>query len=612
MKLISRKSWRKSVLARSVSVLSKPDRKKVMAVVVIQISLGALDLLGVALIGVLGALAVNGVQSRPPGDRVNQILQVLGVADEQFQIQAAVLGLTATVVLIVRTICSIFFLRRTLFFLSRRGAQISATLVAKLLSQSILAIQSRTSQEILYSVTIGVGSITLGVLGTIVSLISDVALLSIMAVGLFIVEPTLAFSTFAVFSAIAYVMYWLTQRRAHILGAQNAQFSVESNEKIMEVLLSYRESVVKNRRYFYSREIGKIRVKLANSTAEAAFLPYISKYVIETTLVLSALGISAVQFMLQDAAHAVATLSVFLAAGTRIAPAVLRVQQSALGVRASLGAAGPTLDLIDSLHNVEDLEETSDSVETEHLDFLPSISVENINFSYPGEEIRAIDNVSFNVASGTSVAIVGSSGAGKTTLVDLLLGILKPDSGTILVSGENPKGAISKWPGAISYVPQDVMISNGTIRENIGLGYPSEFVVTELVNSAIRIAALNQYVSKLTKGIDTPIGERGVKMSGGERQRLGIARAMFTKPALLVLDEATSSLDGETEASVAEAIQELNGKITVVIIAHRLSTIVNSDLVIYLENGKLIAKGTFNEVRNQVPDFDKQAKLMGL
>ena len=156
------------------------------------------------------------------------------------------------------------------------------------------------------------------------------------------------------------------------------------------------------------------------------------------------------------------------------------------------------------------------------------------------------------------------------------------------------------------------MISNGTIRENIGLGYPSEFVVTELVNSAIRIAALNQYVSKLTKGIDTPIGERGVKMSGGERQRLGIARAMFTKPALLVLDEATSSLDGETEASVAEAIQELNGKITVVIIAHRLSTIVNSDLVIYLENGKLIAKGTFNEVRNQVPDFDKQAKLMGL
>ena len=277
MKLISRKSWRKSVLARSVSVLSKPDRKKVMAVVVIQISLGALDLLGVALIGVLGALAVNGVQSRPPGDRVNQILQVLGVADEQFQIQAAVLGLTATVVLIVRTICSIFFLRRILFFLSRRGAQISATLVAKLLSQSILAIQSRTSQEILYSVTIGVGSITLGVLGTIVSLISDVALLSIMAVGLFIVEPTLAFSTFAVFSAIAYVMYWLTQRRAHILGAQNAQFSVESNEKIMEVLLSYRESVVKNRRYFYSREIGKIRVKLANSAAEAAFLPHISK-----------------------------------------------------------------------------------------------------------------------------------------------------------------------------------------------------------------------------------------------------------------------------------------------------------------------------------------------
>lgn len=607
-----RTTWRRSVLGRSVSVLSESDRRKVLAVIVIQIVLGILDLLGVALIGVLGALAISGIQSRPAGYTVTQILDFFGIAGAQFQIQAAVLGGVASLVLIFRTACSVFFIRRILFFLSRRGSQISANLVSKLLSQSILAIQVRSSQEILYAVTAGVSVITLGILGTIVSLISDLALLSIMAIGLFVVDPTIAISTFVVFSLIGLVMYWTTQRRAHILGEESARFNVQSNEKIMEVLYSYREAVVKNRRNYYSREIGKVRLKLANTAAETAFLPNISKYVIETALVLSALGISAIQFLLQDATHAVATLSVFLAAGTRIAPAVLRVQQCALGVRSSLGAAGPTLDLVDSLKTVMDLKEVTDNVAIEHIGFIPDITIENMSFSYPEKRSEAVKNLNFRVEAGKFVAIVGSSGAGKTTLVDLLLGVLKPTSGKILISGLDPQSTISKWPGAISYVPQDVMISNGTIRENVGLGFPTNVVTDDLVNSALKVASLGDYVKELTEGIDTAVGERGVKMSGGQRQRLGIARAMFTKPALLVLDEATSSLDGETEASVASAIQNLNGKVTTVMIAHRLSTVKNADLVVYLHNGELIAQGTFNEVRGKVPDFDRQAKLMGL
>jgi ABC-type multidrug transport system fused ATPase/permease subunit len=607
-----RTTWTDSVLARAVHVLSRQDRRKVLAVIMIQIALGILDLLGVALIGVLGALAVNGIQSRPAGDRVTQILDFFGIAGAQFQTQAAVLGGVASLVLIFRTACSVFFMRRILFFLSRRGAQISANLISKLLSQSILAIHVRSSQEILYAVTTGVSVITLGILGTIVSLISDLALLSIMAFGLFVVDPTIAISTFVVFSLIGLVMYWTTQRRAHILGEESAQFNVQSNEKIMEVLYSYREAVVKNRRNYYSREIGKVRLKLANTAAETAFLPNISKYVIETALVLSALGISAIQFLLQDAAHAVATLSVFLAAGTRIAPAVLRVQQSALGVRSSLGAAGPTLNLIDSMKAVKDLEEVTDNVEIEHFGFIPDITIENMSFSYPKKDSEAVRNLNLRVEAGKFVAIVGSSGAGKTTLVDLLLGVLKPDSGKILISGHDPQSTISKWSGAISYVPQDVMISNGTIRENVGLGFPTNVVTDDLVNSALKIAALDEYVKELVENLDTPVGERGVKMSGGQRQRLGIARAMFTKPTLLVLDEATSSLDGETEASVADAIQNLKGKVTVVMIAHRLSTVKNADLVVYMHNGELIAQGTFNEVRDKVPDFDRQAKLMGL
>ena len=175
-----------------------------------------------------------------------------------------------------------------------------------------------------------------------------------------------------------------------------------------------------------------------------------------------------------------------------------------------------------------------------------------------------------------------------------------------------PLDAISKWPGAVSYVPQDVIITNGTIRENVGFGYPIDIATDELVMKALKIAHLDSFIAGLPFGIDTPVGERGTKISGGQRQRLGIARAMFTNPHLLVLDEATSSLDGETEANISDSIHELRGSTTVVMIAHRLSTVRNADLVVYMDSGRILSKGKFEQVRAEIPDFDNQAKLMGL
>jgi ABC-type multidrug transport system fused ATPase/permease subunit len=172
--------------------------------------------------------------------------------------------------------------------------------------------------------------------------------------------------------------------------------------------------------------------------------------------------------------------------------------------------------------------------------------------------------------------------------------------------------AISKWPGAIGYVPQDVMISNGTISENVSLGYPKESVKESLIWPALEVAQLAPFVKALPSQLETPVGDRGTKISGGQRQRLGIARAMFTNPQLLVLDEATSSLDGETESQISDAIHHMKGIRTVILIAHRLSTVREADVVLYLEDGKLVASGTFEEVRDKVPNFDHQATLMGL
>jgi ATP-binding cassette, subfamily B, bacterial PglK len=597
---------------RAFQVLSRKDRQKILIVVVLQVFIGVLDLLGVIAIGILGALSVTSVQSQQPGSQVTAALEFLQLTDSSFEFQILVLSVGAVVLMVSRTVISIVFTRRILFFLSNRGAAISATLVSRLLSQSLIVIQKRTSQETLFAVTRGVEYVTLQILAPAVVLVSDVALLLVMGIGLFVIDPITAVITFFVFIAIGYVLYSFMHVRATKLGTRSSALNILSNEKIVEVFSSYRESLVRNRRDYYAREIAKYRFDLARTSAEMNFLPYVSKYVIETSVVLGALIIGLVQFYLQDAAQAVATLAIFLAAGTRIAPAVLRVQQGSVLIRGSMGQAAPTLELIEELGNTQLTENTEDKVDVLHDGFLSEVVLTNVSFTYPNNKVPTISNISLTIPPGKSVAIVGPSGAGKTTLVDLLLGVLPPNSGRVQISGQSPESAVNKWPGAISYVPQDVVIAAGTIRENVAMGYPISEATDELVFSALKVAKLDGFVESLPDGLETQVGERGTKISGGQRQRLGIARAMFTRPQLLVLDEATSSLDGETESDISSAINSLRGSTTVIMIAHRLSTVRNADTVVYIDNGKIISTGTFEEVRRAVSDFDSQAKLMGL
>lgn len=607
-----REGFRKSTLGRSAKVLSRIDQKRVLLISVIQVFLSILDLLGVAAIGMLGALAVRGIQSAPPGDRVESVLHALHISTFSFQIQAVILAVSATLFLVLRTVLSVFFTRKILFFLSRKAAIVSSDLVSRLLAQPLLSIQSRSSQQTLYSLTIGVTTITMGVLGTAVQMITDSALLLILLLGLIVVDPLIAILASAIFGAIGLSMYFLMNVRAKRLGELNSQLSIESSQKILEVLNSYRELTVRNRRGFYADQIMKLRLKLADTSAETQFLPNISKYVIESSIVVGGLLIGAQQFLTQDATHAVATLGVFLAASTRIAPAIMRIQQSAIQIKGSLGVASPTLDLIDTLGSERINQDMEMFPSFDYPGFNPTIKISKFNFAYPSSRTPTLDNINLEIPAGTSLAIVGPSGAGKTTLVDAILGVLHPDSGLVEISGVEPLEASRNWSGAIAYVPQDVIIVEGTILENVALGYLINHESREHVWEALEQAQLSKFVELLPLGLDTQVGEKGASMSGGQRQRLGIARAMFTKPKLLVLDEATSSLDGVTESELSSAIKELAGNVTVVMIAHRLSTVRHADLVVYLERGKVLAQGSFESVRSQVPDFDIQAHLMGL
>ena len=601
-----------NLVKRALNLLSMPDRRKIFAVVLIQVIFGVLDLIGVALLGVLGALAISGSQSSTPGNRVSSVLEFLNISGNSVQVQASIIGVLAATLLISKTFFSIFFVRRTIYFLARKNAELSSQLLSKVLSQSLTDLQSKSMQEILFAVTSGTAAIIMGILNTSILVISDISLLIILGSGLFVVDPLIAFSTLCIFSLVAYVLYRLLQIRAEKLGENYAETSIAYSERLLEVLNSYREILVRNRRKYYAKKIGAYGNELANVRAEQAFMPNISKYVIEITMVIGGLLIGATQFSTQDAAHAVAVLTIFLAASTRLAPAVLRLQQGALTIKSISGTAVKALDLIENLKDIKTVSKFCQNIDFSHEGFVGEIQLTNVSLKYEDNALPAIVDLTLNLAPGKVLALVGPSGSGKTSTVDVILGVRNPDSGDSKISGLNPLEAIETWPGAIGYVPQDVLISNSSIRANVCLGYDEDKIYDDLVWEALKVAHLDEFVKTLPNKLDTVVGDRGAKLSGGQRQRLGIARAMFTKPKLLILDEATSALDATTEANISESIQELRGNVSVLMVAHRLSTIRAADQVIYLDGGKIKSAGSFNQVRKEVPEFDQQARLMGL
>ena len=601
-----------TILNRAFKLLDKKEQYKVVLVIGIQIFLSFLDLLGVALFGILGTLTINGLTQNPAGDRTRSALQILRLIDNNLEYQIIFIAILGTFLLTAKTIFSLYFTRKSLHFLSRRSAQISSELISKLLAKSLLFVQNKSTQNTIHMATDGVSSITLGIIGSLIYLISDVALLLVLILGLFLVDPVVSLLTFVIFGGVAISLFKLMHHKMGYFGKVQYELEVKSAEKIGEIITSYRELFVKNRRSYYASQVRELRFELSEANAELTFYQRISKYVLEITMIIGVLLIAIVQFSTQPTSRAVGVIAIFLIASTRIGPAVLRIQQVFLSIKSSYAAAGPTFDFLDELNYGDSESEIDLPIDTVHTGFKGQVSLQNLSFTYNKNSSFAISNLNLEISEGSICSIVGPSGAGKTTLIDLILGILIPTSGAVLINNCKPVTAIKKWPGALAYVPQDTIIINGTIKENIALGYPMSEIEDERINEALRISQLTEFIANLPEGVNSYVGDRGVKISGGQRQRLGIARALFSNPSLLLLDEATSSLDGITESNLSSAVQSMRGKVTVIMIAHRLSTVRNSDIVVYMEAGKIQSQGTFNYVRENVPDFDLQAKLMGL
>jgi ATP-binding cassette, subfamily B, bacterial PglK len=279
------------------------------------------------------------------------------------------------------------------------------------------------------------------------------------------------------------------------------------------------------------------------------------------------------------------TLGLFAAAAFRLMPSANRMLGALQGLRFSL----PVVETLDRELNL--LEDVAPPAVSSPLLFQQSLVLEAIAYRYPDSESNALESVSLVIRRGTSVGFIGGTGAGKSTLVDVVLGLLAPTGGKVLVDGVDIQTNLRGWQNQIGYVPQSIFLTDDTLRRNVAFGLADQQINEQEIERALRAAQMDEFVRSLPRGINTIVGERGVRLSGGQRQRIGIARALYHDPAVLVLDEATSSLDVATETGVMQAINELHGQKTVLIVAHRLSTVSGCDRIFRLERGRLVEAG---------------------
>ena len=601
------------LLERVVILFPRKTHKRLLKILVVQLFLGFLDLLGVALIGLVGALSIAGIQSQQPSNQINELMILVHLNNLNFQSQVGILAIISATVFVGRTLFSLYFNKRILEVLSHEAQRLSTNQVSVVMRDSISLRDKLSTQQIITNLTTGLDSLVIGYIGNFLMLASDLLILIVISVGLIVVNPVLAFFSLIYFLALAYLLHIVLSKKGKKFGRLHDSLSVSTSKLIYASLGAARELNVHGRSGYQALKISEVRNRSISNLSNMAVLPNIGKYIMESSVIVGAVLLAGYQFLAQNALGAISTLAIFMAAGSRVAPSVLRIQQGLLQINYHMGMSQSTLEMLESssFTKIPGASDPSD-FSRNHEGFNPVVILQNVKISYPEANSPALKNINLEFSIGEKVAIVGPTGSGKSTLLDVILGMRPQDTGEVRISDEKPAEAIKKWPGAISYVPQEIEVVPGTIRENLCLGYNSDDIDETHLWSALEVANLASFVRESKIGLDTELGERGVSISGGQKQRLGIARALLTAPKLLILDEATSSLDGKTEYEISEAINALDGSITVILVAHRLSTVREMSKVVYLADGELVATGNFEEIRKMVPDFDEQAQLMGL
>ena len=598
----------------ALKLLSSRDRKRFWILVIAQMSTGLLDLIGAGLITLVVLLLVGAFEPNANSDALLSKLNGFQFFTDYSLIKLAVVsGIGAALFFLIKSVACLWLIRKNLVFLGNQHSQIVSRLSDRLLKKNLLFIESKSSQETSNAILHGTSYLTIELLVPLAIGLSEATLLILFAALMLWINPILMLCTVIFFGSAGVLLHRILGRWAGEIGAIVAQTSSDGQRELQETIGNFRSITVFGRQEFFVKGIRMQAQKGALAHSTKRFIEQIPKFSLEVTLVLGVLALGISQVSSSDLVSASTTLALFLTIAVRSTPSMLRLQGVFIAMRNATGQAKQTLDFIERLDQEPDRAPVTDFVREHNATaFSPELKVSNLSFIYPNNTYPSISNVSFTLNANCSLAIVGKSGAGKSTLVDLLLGLLVPQEGTVLLNGVAPQIALELWRDKIAYVPQETKILSKTILENIVIGIPENKIDFDAVWLALEQVQMDDFVKKLPSGLYTQIGESGLKLSGGQRQRLGLTRAFYLNPELLILDEATSALDPETENHISLAISAFSKKATVVSIAHRLATVRAADYVLYLENGKCQAFGTFQEVRDGSPDFATHAKLLGL
>ncbi len=595
--------------------MSPKERSKWYFLTGLRALLSLLDLAGILAIGfVVTSTAIFLTSGSDP----NRVVEFAGLEIPAVNAQTLPSVSAAVLVLFLsKALLSVILTKRAAFFVATIEAR-SAKAIAEIAFGGDLGdIRKRSREEIMYAIQGGSPAAFNSLLNAVNSLINEAMLFLVICVGFLFVDSWATLAAVLYFSLIVLVMQHFVGSLMTKAGQTAAESSVAANTAINDMLFVFRELLVLGKRDKYIDSIYRARLAAAESAANQHYLSGMPRYIIEAALLVGVGLFVLVQALAGDIVKSAATIGVFLSGGFRLTAALLPLQGALLTINSAIPSARTAHEILEvakakQLDDSKKLSSVAGSRLQEKASFNSPIGLElrNVSFSYPDADQPALRNVSFKVVAGSQVALMGPSGAGKSTIADLLCRVLLPDSGDIIRTQTPAEIGFTQGLGGVSYVPQRPGLVSGTILDNVALAESDKLVDRNRALEALQLANLADLVAGMPEGLDTSLGKLQDGLSGGQMQRLGLARALYTKPGLLVMDEATSALDAESEAEIQAALDSMRGKVTVVLIAHRLNTIQHADRVVLVEDGRVKDSGTFKELIARNPSVERVVDLM--
>jgi ATP-binding cassette subfamily C protein len=572
--------------------------------------LSILDLVGVLAIGfVATSTAIFLTQGSDP----NRIIEFAGLSIPAVNNQNMIWVAGAILILfLAKAFFSLLLTIKLALFVARVEARSAKRIAEVSFGGNLGSVRERSREEIMYAIQGGSPAAFNGLLNSASSLITESTLFVVICVGFFFVDTIATFAAIIYFGVLAVTIQFFVGSLMRRAGAINAESSIRANSAISDLIAVFRELLVLGKRNVYVDKIYSARMDAAKSQATIIYLNGMPRYIIEAALLVGVTIFVLAQAALGDIVSSAATIGVFLSGGFRLTASLLPLQNALLSISAATSIAKTAHDVLRQRdltlkHNHSASKQPAEA----HVDSKPiGVVFSNVSFKYPNSNSEAVHSANFRIDPGSQVALMGPSGAGKSTLADLLCLTLTPSSGSIVRTDSMGVALSDEFIGGVSYVPQRPGLVSGTIADNVALAETRTNINRARVLEAIELAHLSELVTELPEGIDTNLGKLHDGLSGGQIQRIGLARALYTKPGLLVMDEATSALDADSEAEIQKALEQMRGSVTVVLLAHRMNTIQHADQVILMEKGQVIDTGTFKALLSRNPVVARAVELM--